>query len=40
MLICKSRQEAEEALHSILVDAQFGSAGNKVVIEEFLVGEV
>jgi len=39
VLICPNRQEAETALDEILVRKAFGSAGEKVVIEEFLEGE-
>lgn len=39
VLIPTSKKEAIEALHSIMVDKEFGSAGNSVVIEEFLEGE-
>jgi phosphoribosylamine---glycine ligase len=39
VLICSSRTEAEAAVDQILVDRDFGAAGEKVVIEEFLDGE-
>jgi len=39
VIICKNKDEAIEALNSIFKDKTFGSAGNKVVIEEFLEGE-
>jgi phosphoribosylamine--glycine ligase len=39
VLICASRQEAEAAIEEILVRKAFGSAGEKVVIEDLLVGE-
>ncbi len=39
VLICQSRQDAESAIDDILVRRAFGQAGDKVVIEEFLVGE-
>ncbi|AOY75768.1 phosphoribosylamine--glycine ligase [Clostridium formicaceticum] len=38
VLICSNQQEAEKALEDILITKVFGSAGNKVVIEEFLEG--
>ncbi|WP_341412552.1 phosphoribosylamine--glycine ligase [Clostridium aceticum] len=38
VLICGNQQEAEKALEDILITKVFGSAGNKVVIEEFLEG--
>ena len=34
-----TREEAEQALREIMVDKVFGSAGNQVVIEEFLTGQ-
>jgi phosphoribosylamine--glycine ligase len=37
--ICQSAKEAEQALKEIMQDKKFGASGNKVVIEEFLVGE-
>ena len=39
VLICKSRQEAALALDDIVLNKAFGSAGNQIVIEEFLNGE-
>ena len=39
VLICASRKEAEAAIDEILVRKVFGSAGDKLVIEEFLEGE-
>jgi len=39
VLICKSRQEANLALDDIILNKAFGSAGNRIVIEEFLNGE-
>ncbi len=38
VLICKTRKEALDGLQEMMVDAKFGSAGNKVVVEEFLEG--
>lgn len=38
VLICNTLEEAEDALKEIMVDRKFGSAGNRVVIEEFLTG--
>lgn len=38
VLICNTREEAEQAVKQIMVDKSFGTAGNKVVIEEFLTG--
>jgi phosphoribosylamine---glycine ligase len=39
VLICSTRAEANAAVDQILVDRNFGAAGEKVVIEEFLNGE-
>ena len=36
VLICKTREEAQEGLKEMMLDKKFGSAGNKVVVEEFL----
>jgi phosphoribosylamine---glycine ligase len=38
VLICQSLEEAKQELTAMMVDERFGSAGNKVVIEEFLTG--
>ncbi len=37
--VCHEFQQAEQALQEIFIKRKFGSAGNKVVIEEFLEGE-
>lgn len=39
VLICESRQKAYEALEAIVHKKEFGSAGDQVVVEEFLSGE-
>ena len=39
VLICKSQQEAILALDDIILKKAFGSAGDQIVIEEFLNGE-
>jgi phosphoribosylamine--glycine ligase len=39
VLICKSHQEASLALDDIVLNKVFGSAGNQIVVEEFLNGE-
>ena len=39
VLICANREEAHAAIDEILVRKAFGGAGEKLVIEEFLVGE-
>lgn len=38
VLICNTRKEAKDGLKEIMLDKAFGSAGNQVVIEEFLKG--
>ena len=38
VLICKSTQEAEEAVRHTMCDHAFGKSGDRVVIEEFLEG--
>ena len=39
VLICENASQAEEGLKQIMLDKAFGSAGNKVVVEEFLTGK-
>jgi len=38
VLICNTLTEAKEGVKSIMLDKQFGSAGNTMVIEEFMTG--
>ena len=38
VLICKDLDEALEGLREIMLDKKFGSAGNAMVIEEFMTG--
>lgn len=38
VLICQDLEEAKEGVKSIMQDKKFGSAGNRMVIEEFLTG--
>ncbi|MGN1410431.1 MAG: phosphoribosylamine--glycine ligase [Eubacteriales bacterium] len=38
VLICRTREEADEALCEIMEDKMFGESGSRVVIEEFLEG--
>lgn len=38
VLICKTRQEAQNGLKEMMLNKKFGTAGNKVVVEEFLEG--
>ncbi|MCF8034946.1 MAG: phosphoribosylamine--glycine ligase [Desulfarculaceae bacterium] len=39
VLLCKNAAEAEVAVESVMVAKDFGDAGDKCVVEEFLVGE-
>jgi phosphoribosylamine--glycine ligase len=39
VIICKTQEEAIQAVDQIMVDRAFGEAGSQVVIEECLVGE-
>ncbi len=38
VLICNTLEEAKEGVKSIMLDKQFGNAGNQMVIEEFMTG--
>ena len=38
VLICNTLEEAQEGVKSIMLDKQFGTAGNRMVIEEFMTG--
>ena len=38
VLICNTLKEAEDGVKEIMLDKKFGSAGNKLVIEEFMTG--
>ncbi len=38
VLICNTLEEAKEGVKTIMVDKQFGSSGNHMVIEEFMTG--
>ena len=38
VLICNTLEEAKEGVKSIMLDKAFGSAGNQMVIEEFMTG--
>ena len=38
VLICESKEDAIEGVRALMLDKQFGSAGNKIVIEEFMTG--
>ena len=37
-LICNTREEAEAGVKTLMLDKQFGSAGDRIVIEEFITG--
>ena len=38
VLICNTLEEAKEGVRSIMMDKKFGTAGNRMVIEEFMTG--
>lgn len=38
-IVCQNEETARSAIDKIMVERAFGEAGNKVLIEEFLVGE-
>jgi len=38
VLICNTKEEALEGVRSIMLDKKFGTAGNRMVIEEFMTG--
>lgn len=38
VVIAQSREEAKDAIRSMMVDKKFGESGNHIVIEEFLTG--
>lgn len=38
VLICETLSEAKEGVRTLMLDKKFGSAGNEIVIEEFLTG--
>lgn len=38
VLICNTLEEAKEGVAQIMLDKKFGSAGNRLVIEEFMTG--
>lgn len=38
VLICQTLEEAKEGVKAIMLDKQFGNAGNKLVVEEFMTG--
>lgn len=38
VLICRTPGEAEDGVRAIMLDKQFGTAGNRLVVEEFMTG--
>lgn len=38
VLICSDLEEAKEGVRTLMLDKQFGSAGDEIVIEEFMTG--
>lgn len=38
VLICNTLEEAREGVKVLMLDKQFGSAGNRIVVEEFMTG--
>jgi len=39
VLVCRDREEARRSVEEVMVKRRFGDAGEKVVIEDFLLGE-
>jgi phosphoribosylamine---glycine ligase len=39
VIICKTIGEADESIEAMLLEGRFGSAGSKLIVEEFLRGE-
>ena len=38
VLICNTKDEAKDGVKTLMLDKQFGSAGNRIVVEEFMTG--
>lgn len=38
VLICNTKEEAREGVKTLMLEKQFGAAGDKIVIEEFMTG--
>ena len=38
VIICQTKEEAEDAVKEMMADGKFGAAGNEIVIEEFMTG--
>lgn len=39
VIIAQTKEEADDAISSMLLDKKFGTAGDEILIEEFMVGE-
>ena len=38
VLICNTREEAKEGVKTLMLDKQFGHAGDRIVVEQFMTG--
>ena len=38
VLICNTREEAQEGVKTLMLDKQFGHAGDRIVVEQFMTG--
>ena len=38
VLICNTREEAKEGVKTLMLDKQFGHAGDRIVVEQFMIG--
>lgn len=38
VLICNTKEEAKQGVNTLMLEKQFGTAGDKIVIEEFMTG--
>lgn len=38
VLICNTREEAKDGVKTLMLDKQFGAAGDRIVVEEFMTG--
>ena len=38
VLICNTREEAKEGVKTVMLDKQFGHAGDRIVVEQFMTG--
>lgn len=39
VIVCENLKEAQDAINSIMVEKKFGSAGDKLIVEDFISGE-